>query len=397
MKIYMLPYTFKTVFSDKKLHSGIDVATIKTANAFIDMGHEVRIFTVVGEMDDIYNPCFYLTERPTDLPLYIQKNRGKIYERLFADINFYKPDVIFSSFEFGAIYSNFSELFPSIPVIYQNHMIPGAMNDIQNAQRLQELAKDKLSLLCVSDYHKFYLEKFYNRADIKKHMPSRFSVKYEEGGIRVAGILPPSYIEKEYVAVPHDGSVRHISAMNPEKKTFFLHQAAYDQHKTEVFTTSSYLGGKSDKIKSYAEKHLPLYKDRTFMDLSHSEIMDRLSSSICSFVGLSTYDTYTITSLESFTRGVPVILWVDKNMDHPALSMCNERMKEKFVHKARSKMDILEGIQRFSEYSMDDRQELASQAYLMNSQSAFSEKLMSVVNNVNRSNRTEYSIESLLF
>lgn len=106
--------------------------------------------------------------------------------------------------------------------------------------------------------------------------------------------------------------------------------------------------------------------------------MSSIAKSACTFVGLASYDTYTITSLESLSHGVPLIVWGTKDRIHPALEMCDDVMKEKYIAVIKNKQEFLSAVEKFKNYSLNDRQELADRTYEMNSMGKFTKNLESI-------------------
>lgn len=360
MKIYLLPYTFKTHLSSSKVHSGIDASVLHSMELLSKAGHEVRIFSVAG---DISNSFIY--GATGDLKTFVQKNRKEIHTALIADITAFNPDVVFSSMEWSTLYRRIHDEC-KVPILYQSHAVPGFFADLNAGNLLHELSHNRLSIACVSDYHRAKYEKYYRN----KREPWTFSE------IAVDHIIPSSSVPFIMKAKPHDGVVRHVSALNPEKKTFYIHECLEGtKYETQVYTTSSYLLNKNERFETYAARNLPKYQDKTVMDASRSMVLDAISKSMATFVGLASYDTYTITSLESLMYGVPLILFGNKNGEHPAHEMLPDKAREKFIRLVRSKSEVLDAVKYFETLSLDDRQELAAVTYEFNSSTSYIQKL----------------------
>jgi hypothetical protein len=191
--------------------------------------------------------------------------------------------------------------------------------------------------------------------------------------------LFPQYCEKE-TAVPHTGVVRHISAASKEKKTFFIHEVLDGTDiPSEVFTTINFLGGKADD--PYIVDNIKAYKEHprtTNLDIPHTEIMERIRDSVCMFVGLASYDTFTITSLEALSKGIPLIVSNSKD-SHPAQEMVEPEFA-KYVYLYKNKTDFLEKVKEFSLMTVEERQALADSAYRVMSKEIFSNKLVELLN-----------------
>lgn len=363
MKIYVIPYTFKTYLDCGKIHSGIDLSMIKTIDQMMYLGHEIRLFAVSANIGSKYSMYTY-TSQKEDLKNIVKTNRKDIYACLLADIRNFNPDLIFTMHEMGTFYRDLCNL--NIPIIYQSHAVPGFFADLNNGNLIHKLSNEHLFIACVSQYHKKKYENYYKKGR------SIWDFPY----IHVDGILPSIYIKDRFKVENSDGTVRHISALHPEKKTFYTHQCLEASGiRSEVFTTSSYLSSNNSKISDYASNNVDKYKDITFFDAKRDLILSSLLKSMCTFVGLASYDTYTITSLESLSMGVPLIVFGDKNYQHPALEMCDEVMKDRFVSVVRNKQEFLAAVSKYQSYTLTDRQELAERAYQQNSDVSFKEKL----------------------
>ena len=386
MKIYMIPYTFKTLLSTEKMHSGIDVSMLQTARMLKVLGHDIRIFSVNGNLPDEFNPYFYSKNIVDNLKVYVKKNRNHIYDSLILDIKNYKPDAIFSSHELSKIYNQIHNIL-ELPIIYQTHAVPGFFADLNNGNMLHELSSSRLSILGVSEYHKLKFEEYYSR---KRDLWSFDSIKMD-------GVLPSSFCSENHIAVESDGVVRHVSALNPEKKTFAIHEYLDGSGiESEVFTTSAYLSTPSDKIKTYAKNNLEKYGHKTRLDADRSDVINSIAKASCSFVGLASYDTYTITSLESMMQGTPLIVYGNTNRNHPALEMCDDVIKEKFISVIRSKEEFINAVKKYQTYTLADRQELADRTYEKNSPEKFGKKLeMLLENAIKKGRNTSNKLSSL--
>lgn len=370
VKLYFIPYTLKTYLSDTKFHSGIDVSMMSTMKITRDMGHETRVFCLAGNLDTTQNSAFiYKQDLPeSELKSYFKTNKKKIYEKLYSDILDYKPDLIFSCHDVNPVYTTLLSIL-DVPIIYHNHTMPGFFSDLNNANLFSSLSKRSVYTMCVSEYHK---KKF-----IKYYRSKRSLWDFDE--LIPDNILPSIYTDTEFQAQESDGVIRHVSAMNPGKKTFGIHEFMSDtEYPTEVYTTSSYLS--SDiKIKEYGETNLNKFATdplrTTLLDQPHDTIMESISKSLCTFVGLAPYDTFTITSFESLCRGVPLILFGTKERDHPALEMCDSVMFDKYIRIVRNRDEFRSAVSYFSTLAKTDRQDLASRSYAKNSDHTYKNKL----------------------
>ena len=173
--------------------------------------------------------------------------------------------------------------------------------------------------------------------------------------------------------------VVYIALFNKEKQTFLIHDMLNDTEvKSEVFTTLGFMGKKDDYVSKAFEKYNT--NDRPiFLDVNHKDIMEKIKTSSCCFVGLATYDTFTITSLESLSRGVPIIVKGYKG-EHPAKEMVEPKY-QKYVHVYDgSKDDFRNKVREFSSITLSERKAIAQSCYKLTSKEQYSKNLESALN-----------------
>lgn len=371
MKIYILPYTFRTYFSYEKRVSGVDEATLVQINALKSNGHNVRTFIPFTDVHKhLENICIYKENIPNNVTTkeLEKSNRTEIYNLLFKDINNFKPDVILSNFAFNK--SPYTELMAlGLPIIYMSMAVPGFWSDLNNAELLNEFVNQGNTLCCVSNYHKERTKIFYSR--------DRWDFNIEADYV-----LFCSFSKKENI-LPPDKVLRHVSAANKGKSTFYIHKMLHKYKiKSEVFTTLGYLHSQN-KQDEYVEQSLINYPDndycKTNFDVDHTSILKNIGKSFCNFVGLASYDTFTITSLESLSRGVPLILKGYKGL-HPATEMVEPSM-QKYVTIVKNTQEFNHAIARYMKTTFSERQDLAESCYKITSKENYKnniEKLLTV-------------------
>ena len=373
MKIYFIPYTLKTYLSETKFHSGIDVSMMSTMKLVSAMGHDTRVFALASNLDETKHNVFIYNKdlEASGVKAYYKTRRKEILESLYADIIKYKPDLIFSNHDVNSVYSKLTSIV-DVPIIYQNQTMPGFFTDLNNANLFYKLTRRSIYALCVSDFHKTKFEKYYAK--------TRSEWDFDE--LKADDVLHSIYTEQKHIAKVSDDIIRHVSAMNPGKKTFGIHEfLSGTEYKSEVFTTTAYLSS-DEKIKEYGKKNLAKFASDplrvTLFDQPHDVIMNHISTSLCTFVGLAPYDTFTITSFESLVRGVPLIVFGTKENNHPALEMCDDVMKKRYIRVVRTKQEFIKAVAEFSNLTITDRQDLADRAYAQNSDINFKHKLETI-------------------
>lgn len=369
MKIFLIPYSLKLYIDSKKRHSGVDMAMLSQFKILKSLGHDVRLF--IPFTDLIEDGIIALSDK-------IDIDFDRVTELMFKNIVDFKPDIIYSNHFFTPLYKMMINF--KIPIIYNSHAVPGFWTDYNNIDPLNSFILSGHSLLAVSNYHKLLLEKyFYN--------------KTKTNLIVADDVLFPQYSIK-HEAVAHDNTVRHISAASKEKQTFLLNEIlAGEAIKFEIFTNISYLGG--SKNAEYVETSLRKIKnkDSVKLNVDHSTIMESIKSSVCIFVGLASFDSFTITSLESLSRGIPLIV-KDKNGLHPAQEMLGERFANKYIHCYTDKKDFIKTIERFSKLSLDERQEIADETYALTSEIVYKKNLEKILQSaIKKFNGTDTKVQ----
>lgn len=363
MKIYVLTYTNKTFFSYKKRHSGIDSAALTQFLILRELGHDVRLFHAQGELDQHFDDIDYYINYKVDNPKEFEKqHRTKIQEKLLQSIVDFKPDLIISNFEFSSFYAKLMNL--DIPIAYVLHAMPGFWNDLTNANLLSEMTQLGHSFSCVSEYHK--------KATIKYYASGRSDWNFDK--IIPDYVFYPQYCDMEEIQYPTE-TVKHCSAASKGKDTFLIHQYLDDTHyQTEVYTTLAYLGSKAQD--PYITDSMAKYSDKTFLDVDHSEIMKQISTAGVVFVG-NCPDTFTITSLEALSRGVPLIV-KEKMGGHPATEMVEPEFL-KYVALIKNKKDFTEKVKEFIIVPIEERKLLAESVTRKMGKEAYKKLITSVV------------------
>ena len=257
-----------------------------------------------------------------------------------------------------------------IPIIYNSHSIPGFWSDLMSANMVSEFVQRGHTLLCVSDYHASRTVDYYNQR--------RSAWTFDETPVPDNFLFSSSV--PHFTAQPSDGIVRHVSAASQEKSTFGIHKLLDGSDiVSEVYTTLNYVSDYS-KNEEYVKRNLALYNEYPRInrfDVDHSEIMDNIAKSVCTFVGLHPVDSFTITSLESLSRGVPIIVKGFKGR-HPAQEMLGDDMKQ-YVYVYDKKEDVIAKVKEWSNLSLDTRQAIADSCYAKCSEIAYRSRISEVV------------------
>ena len=349
MKILILPFVFKKFFRESNRVSGIDESMMRQFAA-LSTKHDVAIFLGYS---DIEREKFFVFSKEEDAKELYPKQKQQLFKFLIETINKFDPDVILSNFGFSSsVYDVLNR--SGKPIFCLSHSLPGTPADTFGAQKLVDFLSNGHSFGCVSDFHKEKTESFYS-ANKSCWVPG--SIKVD-----VDSVVPSSYAV-EFEIVPHDGkTVRNISACSQIKGTFIPHQMidGDKKYQSEIFTTINYVGG--DYAEEYFNKNMKQFENssncKTNLDIPHKEIMSRIADSVGFFVGLYNKDTFTITSIETLQKGIPLLIKGDDNI-HPAHSFVGENFKQ-YVSTFKTKAEFHDIMNKYSQMTLEDRKALAN-------------------------------------
>lgn len=375
MKIYLVPYTFKTYLNVNQFHSGIDMSLLIQFHTLKELGHDVRMFAPFGNVHLHYSGVDFISdEMPDDEKL--TRNYYSNVQRIMLDrISEFQPDVILSNYALNTkLYRNLRKF--GVPVIYYSHAIPGSWADLNFGDFLHDFVEEN-TFCCVSNFH-------YNKT-VRYYQKDKKEWSFDE--IVPDFILPPRYGESNVEVKEHDNTVRHISGMNKEKGTFFLFNVMSNTSKYDfqIFTSGNYKGFSKEQER-YRDRYLNKYSnfyDHVNLNQLHDKTMEEYGLSVCNFVGLASYDTFTITSLESLARGVPLIVDVDKEYNHPAFEMLPNSVTDKYIKgikKGKTKEpEFLDIVDSFSKLTIDDRKELSNSVLSVVGKESYMKNLQSLI------------------
>ena len=364
-KIYIIGPSFISYFSYKVIAGGGEKSTLDQFNVLKEH-YNVRLFTPTGDIHKfIENIDYYLDKKLTKEEE--KEHRKNIIKKLIFSITKDKPDVILINMYFkNWLFKELVKL--DIPILYLCHNRPGGISDVSANSKLHNFLQYGHSMSCVCEYHKEKLIFYYSRPND----PNMFDIIPDH-------VLPSSYCEREKI-VSAKNIVRHISRASKLKSTFLLHDVLSETDiPSEVITQTDGAMDSWGKIKDenliYVKNNLDKYNEyprKTYVNIEHNKTMELIKDSGCMFVGLAPYDTFTITSLEALSRGIPLIV---KGKDvHPAQEMVTDDYK-KYVHFFKDKNDFIEKVKEFNLLSLEKRQNIANSCYSKMSKEKYFKKL----------------------
>lgn len=231
------------------------------------------------------------------IPFYYNREDRKnrvVTSKLHAFVHNHKPDLIISNQDSGTITTNIQKLI-DVPMLWISHTAAGGIFKIPQLDMMKEFVDNGGTLAMVSQWQ------YDGMNDLSKRVRSR---ELELNG----GLINSAFCTgDEQVSTQVDYDCVTIGRVDKEKDPFLLHKLAGKSDLKSLVLTSAY-----DLLpvqQEYLDKNKHWESPReTMFNLKHTEVMDHLSRS---GVYLSTCprETWGITALEAFARGVPVILF----------------------------------------------------------------------------------------
>ena len=337
-----------------KIYGGQHMSVLHQIKALQDLGHEVRVCIIRGSVKDDIVDNF---ENDTDTNVEsLNSSNGKLLYRKYKKIlpkyinekvDHFNPDLIICQDWKNWKYNSLSNKYPILVI---THCQPLYLWDLRRAAEYEVLQSKGHKISCVSEYAKEMCIKFHTK-DRRQTVPH----------IVPDYVLYPSYCEKNKGDIPSN-KLTHTSRVCTGKKTFLICDYLNEcDIKPSVFT-QSIVQPYNETNEKYLNTNLTKYQSYVNLDIKHSKIMKELKTSTASYVGMANYDTFTITSLESLSKGVPLLVTSRNNLPHPATEMVGDDCK-KYVYEFKSKDDFIQKVKEFSKMSLDERQKLADSCY----------------------------------
>jgi hypothetical protein len=231
------------------------------------------------------------------IPFYYNREDRKnrvVTPKLLAFIHNHKPDLVISNQDSGTITTNIQKIV-DVPMLWISHTAAGGIFKIPQLDMMKEFVDNGGTLAMVSQWQ------YDGMNELSKRVRDR---ELELNG----GLINSAFCtgdEQTSAQINYDCVT--IGRVDKEKDPFLLHKLAGKSDLKSLVLTSAY-----DLIPSQQEyldknKHWESPRE-TMFNLKHTEVMDHLSRS---GVYLSTCprETWGITALEAFARGVPVVLF----------------------------------------------------------------------------------------
>lgn len=222
-----------------------------------------------------------------------RKNRT-VTPKLLAFIHNHKPDLVISNQDSGTITTNIQKVV-DVPMLWISHTAAGGIFKIPQLDMMKEFVDNGGTLAMVSQWQ------YDGMNDLSKRVRSR---ELELNG----GLINSAFCTgDEQVSMQIDYDCVTIGRVDKEKDPFLLHKLAGKSDLKSLVLTSAY-----DLLPVQQEyldknKHWDGLRETKF-NLKHTEVMDHLSRSGV-YLSTCARETWGITALEAFARGIPVVLF----------------------------------------------------------------------------------------
>lgn len=238
------------------------------------------------------------------LPFYynrIDQKRRDVTTRLHAFIDYHKPDLVISNQDSATITTNLQKLTQT-PILWISHTAAGGIFKINQLDMMKEFVENGNTLAMVSQWQYDGMNKLSKRV---KERPLELN----------GGLINSAFCSgNEKVTTELDYDCVTIGRIDKEKDPFLVHKLSGKSNLKSLVLTSAYK--LNDAQQAYYDKNQHWSDPKvTKYNLPYVDVMDHLSRSGV-YLSTCARETWGITALEAFSRGVPVILFKLASNDH---------------------------------------------------------------------------------
>tara|TARA_R100000008_G_C3584097_1_gene170785 strand:+ start:423 stop:1583 length:1161 start_codon:yes stop_codon:yes gene_type:complete len=354
MKIYTLlqeSQGIDSLFDNVKIRGGAHLSVLNQIIALQELGHEVRLCILKGnvkhELVDNYQKDLNFPSTEPHGKKFYHDHKKILPKYLKTKVKKFNPDLIISQDYKNWYYKDLSYEYPFLCMV---HAAPAYIQDLRRGIEYDDLQKIGHKIATPSNYAKEKFIRFYTQP--RKEKIPHIIPDY---------VLYPSSFKKMKIR-PQTNKVFHASRACAEKQTFLIAEYLKDTNFDNIICTQSRSNPPNEKNDKYLKSNLTKYMDSVSLDLPHTDIMKKLETCGATFVGLANYDTFTITSLESLSRGVPLLVKNKYDLEHPAMEMVDKQMK-RYVYPFKDKEDFINKVEEFLNITLEERQKIADSCY----------------------------------
>jgi hypothetical protein len=247
------------------------------------------------------------------IPLYYTRddqNKKTVIKKLLSLVHQIKPDLIISNQDTPTTTVSIQELV-NIPILWISHTAAGGVFKIPQLDMMKEFVFRGGTLAMVSQWQFDGLLDLDNRKPnwtVPVGMKSRHERVKDLNLELNGGLINSAFCTgDEQVSTQIDYDCVTIGRIDKEKDPFLLHKLAGNSDLKSLVLTSAYNLIPSQQEYLDKNKHWKSPRE-TMFNLKHTEVMDHLSRSGV-YLSTCARETWGITALESFSRGVPVVLF----------------------------------------------------------------------------------------
>lgn len=229
-----------------------------------------------------------------------QKKRD-VTSRLHAFIEHHQPDLVISNQDSATITTNLQKLTQT-PILWISHTAAGGIFKIPQLDMMKEFVEGGNTLAMVSQWQYDGMNKLSKR------------VKERELELN-GGLINSAFCSgDEKISTNIDYDCVTIGRIDKEKDPFLIHKLSGKSNLKSLVLTSAYELNSTqqayyDKNQHWSEPKLTKY------NMPYLDVMDHLSRSGV-YLSTCSRETWGITALEAFSRGVPVVLFRVAANDH---------------------------------------------------------------------------------
>lgn len=244
-----------------------------------------------------FTQLIYQNANAKVIPFYYTRDEIKkkeVTSKLLALIEYHDPDILISNQDHKSITTNIQKLV-NLPILWISHVAAGSVFKIRHIDIMNEFMNDGGVLAMVSRGQYEGLNKLSKRTKNKELILN-------------GNLINPSFcFGNEEVSSDIQYDCTTIGRIDLEKNPFLLHKLAKSSDLKTLVISSVY--NPSQIQEEYLNKNSHWkYPKITLFNLKYEDVMRNLSQS-GTYLSTCARETWGITALESFARGVPVILF----------------------------------------------------------------------------------------
>jgi len=275
------------------------------------------------------------------LPFYYTREETRkrvVKDKLIMVINSEKPDIVIVNYDSATLIQAIQKM--EVPTLWISHTAAGGISKIGHVKMMLEFLKLGGTLAMVSPWQYEGMRKLSNRIN---------GVDLDLNG----GFINPAFCKgDEVVKEQKEHDVVTIARMCKVKNPFLNHRFSEKVYRSLILSTTSNLHASSN-VEYYEKNKHWTSPQETLLNLSHKEIMNKLSSSKIYF-STCPVETWGITVLEALSRGLPVIL-MSKNSHASEIIPASEN----HFLKVSTKKEFDLAVEKFLHLSHEERLQIS--------------------------------------